>query len=108
MSPLRYPAKAKAPRSLIAVSIRLVNQAVRPGQASHESYSSKAISKARRSLALLPSQGVRCLVLVGLVQQQGHRGSDSWCFCFVLMSSLPVNYAGLGFLPGREATSEVC
>jgi hypothetical protein len=26
MSPLRYPAKAKAPRSLIAVSIRLVQR----------------------------------------------------------------------------------
>jgi hypothetical protein len=45
MSPLRYPAKAKAPRSLIAVSIRLVQRYARPGQASHESYSSKAISK---------------------------------------------------------------
>jgi hypothetical protein len=49
MYPLRYPAKLGAPRSLIVVSIQLV-QRYAAGQASHESYSSKAISKARRNV----------------------------------------------------------
>jgi hypothetical protein len=71
MSPLRHPAKAKAPRSLIviAVSIRLVRPAVRPGQASHESYSSKAISKARRSFRgnLLGAEEARVVTAVRFV-----------------------------------------
>jgi hypothetical protein len=49
MSPPRHCAKAKAPRSLIAVSIRLVQRYAPPGQASHGSCGPKAISKARRS-----------------------------------------------------------
>jgi hypothetical protein len=48
MSPLWYPAKARAPRSLIVVSIRLV-PAAGPGQASHESYRSKTISISKAS-----------------------------------------------------------
>jgi hypothetical protein len=47
MPPLRHPAKAKAPRSPFAHrGLDSARPAVRPGQASHGSYSSKAISKA--------------------------------------------------------------
>jgi hypothetical protein len=60
MSPLRHPAKAKAPRSLIviAVSIRLVRPAVRPGQAGvARELQFKSHFKARQSQAERQTRG---------------------------------------------------
>jgi hypothetical protein len=58
MSPPRYSAKAKAPRSLIAVSIRLVQPAVRPGQAGvARELQFKSHFKARQSQAERQTRG---------------------------------------------------
>jgi hypothetical protein len=50
MSPLRHPAKTVVPRSLMHRGPGPARLTARPGQALHGRYSSKAISKARRSL----------------------------------------------------------
>jgi hypothetical protein len=87
MSTLRHPAKAKAPRSLIAVSIWLVQRYARARRLTRAT-SSKAISKARR-ISAPGAEGYARGVWVSSPVPGSREGQGGQSRCFSQPAGLP-------------------